>query len=195
MNDGSAISALAVFSGNLYAGGYYSPSTQIWRTDGIQWTAAMTDDFGGEAVSAVGSFAVWDGQLYATALQSGGIGVWRSPNGVQWSKVASIVTTSTIYNLGRTGLFASGEYLYLFVGLNTGLEAWRTADGTTWRLVGNAGLGEPGTLGIFGNRSMATFRGQMLVGTIYRTTLMTTTGGQIVQYLPETHNLPFVAGQ
>ena len=94
-----------------------------------------------------------------------GAEVWRSPNGADWTEVASdgfgIQTTT-----GDTGWLRSAVICMLLRAIQRLGEVWRTADGTTWEQVGFGGWGDSDNWGSYWGNSIAVRRERLLVGTV-----------------------------
>jgi len=96
-NANSAIHALEVFNGQLYAAAQNTVSgATVWRSaNGITWTAVTSPAFGSGYSSTVATIAdmiEFKGQLYAGAGSFGNNGVgqiWRTPNGIDWTQAVS----------------------------------------------------------------------------------------------------------
>ncbi len=177
--------------GYLYAGTHNwnqtsSTSTggEVWRTndDGTTWAQVNADGFGDANNTSISALTSFNGWLYASTGHSPGAGaqVWRCQvcDGSDWGRVMNNGfgnTNTRDYN----GLEVLGDYLY-FVGGNrtTGMEVWRTRNGTDWAQVGFAGLGDSSNRVYYDNSVVA------LNGSLYVGTLNSANGAEVWQYYP-----------
>jgi hypothetical protein len=200
------IPTMEEFNGALYVGTYSSGSSgptgaEIWRSyDGIAWSPVITDGFGYEGTYSISTLENFDGYLYA------GIGRWDSstktyPGGQVWRCAQSSdcdestdwnVVVSNGFgntdNLNITALYTFNDRLYaLAVNTQTGMEIWRTADGTNWEQVGFAGLGDSNNLGPYWDNAMTIFNNRLFIGTVNGAN-----GGEVWLYLHNQVYLPLV---
>jgi len=81
-----------------------------------------------------------------------------------------------------------GSYLYFVVGNDTtGLEVWRTANGTSWEQVGFTGFGNSNNFSSYWSNSVTEFNNGLYVGT-----LNITNGGEVWLFLSNQVFLPVV---
>jgi len=170
-----AVPTMEVFNGALYAGTYCYDFTmqqpagcEVWRTaDGLNWTRVITDGFGDMGCLSVGSLAVFQGHLYAST--SGAI--WRCSaasecdQALDWTRVVT-AGFSNPNNRSIGPLIESGSHLYAVVGnRTTGMEIWRTSNGTNWEPVSIAGLGDSNNTGPYSDHSAAVYNNRLFIGT------------------------------
>ena len=120
----------------------------------------------GDRISAL---AVFKDTLYASTRGATGFGaqVWRCQEctGGDWSQVVDNGFGDA--NTNRpSALEVLDDRLYFVVGNNfTGLEVWRTADGTNWEQVGFAGFGNANNRGTYWDNAVAVHGNTLYVGT------------------------------
>jgi hypothetical protein len=91
-------------------------------------------------------------------------------------------------NRGMSALQAYGDRLYLVLGnVSTGMQVWRTTDGTQWEQVGFGGFGDSHNRAAYWDSSVAVWDGRLFIGT-----WNLNTGGQIWVRLPYRVTLPVV---
>ena len=173
-----------VFNGNLYVGTGKSitstlPGCEIWRTaDGLAWTKVISDGFGNPGCYNVSSLAAFQGNLYAglgvfdlSAGVNPGGEVWRcsAASGcdevTDWIRLAMKgFNNPKNYNIGA--LMVSGSYLYAVAyNSTTGIEVWRTADGTNWERVSAGGFGDSNNGGPYWGNSVIVHNNRLYIGT------------------------------
>ena len=143
----------APFNGYLYAGTGNSDG-EIWRCaicDGTDWTQVVSGGFGDSNNGVIQRVVVFSNSLYATVDNgSSGVEVWKSLSGNPGSWVKS--NADGFGDAKNTGLWAAtvfNNYLYTATaqwaayadGTNTGIEVWRTKNGSTWSQVNTDGFG------------------------------------------------------
>jgi PKD repeat protein len=168
-----------VFNGYLYVGTYNlvqtttpytSTGAEVWRTnDGSTWTQVNTDGFDTVNNYAVSSLAAFGDYLYAGTIYWTGAGnqVWRCQvcDGSDWTKVVDN-GFGNINARGYHALIVFGNHLYsVMANRTTGLEVWRTADGTNWEQVGFAGFGDSNNIGTYWGNSVAIYNNRLYIGT------------------------------
>ncbi len=134
-----AVSAMAAYSEQLFAGTVSSAGAGAWRLSGPTWEQVM-NGFGDPAICFVDCFAGFDGYLYATvsaATQCGLVGaqIWRSANGdgPSWHHVV----TDGFGDPGNgavSSLAVFGGYLYAGTArcdAGHGAEIWRSSSGNS----------------------------------------------------------------
>jgi len=167
--------ALDVFNGYLYAGTYNGlTGGEVWRSstgNSGEWAQVNADGFDADAGNyGVTALTAFDGYLYGSTAHSSGAGaeVWRCQvcdDASDWEKVVD-----NGFGNANTGYAPALEvfdgYLYLVVGNSaTGMEVWRTADGTNWEQVGFAGFGDSNNRGPYWDNSVTVFNDNLYVGT------------------------------
>jgi hypothetical protein len=91
-----------------------------------------------------------------------------------------------IYNEKGETVFVYKENLYLgFVNNTTGLDLWRTADGTKWTRFMPDGFGDSNNYATLWSNAQASFKNSLYIGT-----WNSTNGGEIWQMLHQVF-LPF----
>ncbi|MDD3948550.1 MAG: DUF11 domain-containing protein, partial [Anaerolineaceae bacterium] len=176
---GGAIST-EIFGGYLYWGtGNWETGAQLWRTDGTLLEQMTTG-----TSPAISSLAAFDGYLYAGVWDATSTQVWRSADGSGWTHML------TFSDLGsgireENGLEVYDGMLYL-VGANpdTGLEVWRTGNGTNWEQVGFAGFGDTSNERSYWDNAITTFGGKLIISTNNYNT-----GGEVWAYAPNDYEV------
>jgi C1A family cysteine protease len=184
--DNWCVVSYADLSDTLYAGTYNGATGgEVWRSttgNAGTWSQVNTDGFGTANNRAVSALAVFSDTLYASTRGNTGFGsqVWRCQvcNGSDWSKVVD----NGFGNADTSGVSALevfDDQLYFVVGNSfTGLEVWRTADGTNWTQVGFAGFGNANNRSPYWDNSVAVYNDTLYVGTSNWTD-----GGEVWLYL------------
>ena len=182
----SAILTMEEFNGALYVGTYSdtgpgSDGADLWRYNGTTWTPVITDGFGYSGTYAIAALAVFNNHLYAgtgrydfsTQTYPGGQ-LWRcsQASGCDEPTDWQVVTADGFGNpdnINITALLAWGSHLYAVAyNFQTGMEVWRTADGTNWEQVGFAGLGDSNNSDPYWDNSMAVHNNRLYIGTTNR---------------------------
>jgi hypothetical protein len=147
----SAITALEVFQGQLYAGTFnQNTGGQVWRlgTKG-QWSKVMDAGFGfGPGNPAVIDLAIFAGQLYAGTGWNGIPGqVWRTADGRNWQAVTKD-GFGQAGNTAVTNFVLFNNMLYAGTGHASGgsVQIWRSSSGRSgsWQQVAPDGPGSNG---------------------------------------------------
>ena len=200
------ITMLTVFKGYLYAGttnsyrtasGWISTGGEVWRSsDGANWIQVNAGGFGNVMNEGISALAAFDNYLYASTLRTGGRGdeIWRCQtcNGGDWTKVADNGFGNPNNN-GFGALQVVKGRLYSVVGnTTTGLEVWRSSDGSHWEQVGSAGFGDAYNANPLWGNSLVAFHDELFVGTM-RAYLHG--GGELWLYLPHRAYLPLLLKQ
>ncbi len=178
-----AILTMEEFNGALYVGTYSRGETpngaDIWRTtDGSTWTPVITNGFGYTGTYAIYALEDFGGYLYAginrydpvTQSYPGGQ-IWRCPqfSGCDAATDWSVVTSDGFGNVNNTSIHAllvfENRLYAVTYNYMTGLEVWRTADGTTWEQVGFAGLGDSNNSWTYWDNAIAAFDNRLFIGT------------------------------
>jgi len=175
LNNGTMLS-FEIYAGNIYTGTYNSTTGgEIWRSasgDLDSWTQINSDGFGDAGNNAVSGLAVYDSYLYGITRHSEGSGVqvWRCQtcDSTDWAQVVSngFGNADTWRN---SALEVYNGQLYAVVGNPvTGLEVWRTLDGTNWNQIGYAGFGDSNNFTLYWDNVTTVFDNAFYVGTINR---------------------------
>ena len=132
------INSLMEFDGYLYAA-VFNPTdgAEIWRTDnGTTWTTVSSGGFDSPNNRWAGGFAIFGGYLYVgTSNNTTGGQIWYSNgsnNGTNWTRVlgngfGDINNDSIGSLIDLDGLLYAGTD-----NMTSGIEMWRSSDGTTW---------------------------------------------------------------
>ena len=189
-----SVYALEVFNGNLYAGvGNLNLTTNVstggtvWRSptgDSGTWVQVSPVGFGSANNQAISSLSVFNNYLYASTMGASGFGdqVWRCQvcDNSDWQKVVDNGLGNTNNN-GRTTLKTFNGALYLVLGNTaTGMEVWRTQDGTTWSQIGFAGFGTNNNVRVQSAHAITTFNNNLYLGTYNASN-----GGQVWQLISQ----------
>ncbi len=144
------VSALAVFSGYLYAGIHSDANdARIYRSpDGVTWTPVIEPGFGIShdiAPRAILDFIVFNNRLYTSTGRGGDPGqIYRTLDGLNWAPMV-IYGFNDQDNVDITALTEYNGMIYAGVTNSvTGAQIWRsfTGDNNTWTQVAPA---VPGT--------------------------------------------------
>ncbi len=180
---GDAIYTVAVYNGELYAGGAFTtaggnPANRVARWDGSQWqplAGGVSVDagfFGGIAVTAL---CVYDNQLFVggsflkvDTISTACIGSWNGTawtaygTGIDFSLFPPFANVRTMAVIDDT-LYVGGIFDNADGTTVNGIVKW---DGSTWSLVGAAGIPLPGSLltGVYG---MANYNGNLVASGNY----------------------------
>ena len=191
-NNASVLS-FAVLNNTLYAGTFNATTGgEIWRSttgNAGSWSQVNTAGFGDANNRGISALAVFSNSLYASTRGNTGFGtqVWRCQvcNGSDWVKVVDNGFGNADTN-HMNALEVFDGHLYLVVGnMTTGLEVWRTADGTDWVQVGFAGFDTADNRSTYWDNAVAVHNGRLYVGTVNWID-----GGEVWLYLPDTVYLP-----
>ena len=174
----SYVGALETFNGYLYAGTanwnrttMTTTGSEVWRTNnGITWTQVSTSGFGTTDNNFIAALKSFNGYLYASpgSLSGNGAQVWRCQacDNSDWTKVVD----NGFGNVGThrcSTLEVFDGRLYCGVDNDiTGMEVWRTTDGTNWNQVGFAGFGDSNNTGPGWYNSVAVFNNRLYIGTL-----------------------------
>jgi hypothetical protein len=171
-NAPASVTALAVFSNMLYAAVEFESDApvQIWRSNGgLSWTALISDGFGDNDNTLTGGMAVFNGYLYVgVGNAASGAQLWRTNNPDDSTSWAQVITPAfgDANNQKVEMVYVFQNQLYASVkNTLTGIELWRSTDGTLWERANQDGFSDSHNSG--SNRSNATtdFLGQLYVGT------------------------------
>jgi hypothetical protein len=189
--------SFAVFDGYLYAGtnsllwtDFSSTGGEVWRSsDGSNWQQVNADGFGVVYNAGIPALASFNGFLYASTTPPAGHGVevWRCQAcaGQDWTKVVDN-GLGNADTRGMSALEVFQDRLYLAVGNRvTGMEVWRSANGTSWEKVGAAGLASAYNWAPYWDHSLVAWQDKLYVGTwnIHA-------GGEVCMYLHQRVFLP-----
>jgi len=193
------ILSFEAFGSYLYAGtnslvwtDFSSTGGEVWRSsDGANWRQVNADGFGAVYNTAVSALASFNGYLYASTTPSAGHGieVWRCQTcaGQDWVKVVDN-GLGNADTRGMSALEVFQSHLYLAVGNRvTGMEVWRTANGTNWEKTGSAGFGNAHNWASYWDHALVVFRGCLYLGT-----WNVSDGGEVWMYLHQRVFLPVV---
>jgi len=142
------VSALEVFSGQLYAGTTnFAEGARVFRSpDGATWTPVTQPGFGEPhdiRTPAVLDLTVFNARIYASTGRGNASQIWRSLDGNVWAPMV-IHGFSNPDNVDIAALVVYGGALYAGVGNSvTGAQIWRsyTGDNNTWTQVAPAAPG------------------------------------------------------
>jgi len=152
--DANNVESLPVgeFNGYLYISTANSVSgAELWRSsNGVDWAQVNNDGFDGDSHNIyVQSMQEFNGYLYAATYNDAtGFELWRSFTGTSWSRVGGDGFGDNYNYRGRLIVFKYELYL---IADNwdwtpspsvpaTGVEVWRSSDGTTWSQVNADGF-------------------------------------------------------
>jgi len=190
--DNQGIGAFTVFNEELYAATLnHLGGAEIWRTDGITWTAVITGGFGITGNLRITSLTVFNDQIYAlTRNLVSGSELWRSNDGIEWENVFT-GGLGNPQNCRGYGLITFNQQLYYFTGnWDTGGEVWRSTDGSSWEQIGFGGWGNPDNVGPLFDNSIEIFNERLFAGTAKVVT--PSTGGEIWMYNPLRAYMPLI---
>lgn len=180
--DNIAILTMKEFNGALYVSTYSGKNSpngaDIWRTtDGIIWTPVITDGFNYTGTYTINALESFGGYLYAgtgrydlnTQSYPGGQ-IWRcsAASGCDEPSDWGVVVSDGFGNADNAGmqLIVLDNQLYAVVyNPQTGMEVWRTSNGTQWTQVGFAGLGDSNNHGAYWNNSITVYNNRLFIGT------------------------------
>jgi hypothetical protein len=154
--------SLAEYNGHLYAGTRHGDwqndshpngplGGEIWRYDGTNWSRVNDPGFGDVEAHRVEKLLVFNNALYAYVSRVGGTSkgaeIWRCTTTVctsqsDWTKVMDngFGNPQNQYIYGGA---VFGSHLYAAVrNDSTGVQIYRTSDGTNWEPVSLDGLGD-----------------------------------------------------
>lgn len=119
-----------------------------------------------------------DNLYVGTGNTTNGAEIWRSPNGTDWTRVA----TGGINDANNTAIWTMVVFNgSLYAGTNnmsTGGELFQSADGVTWTQVGGDGLGTASNIAI---TSLSVFNSNLYIGTYNWTVGPGATGANLFQ--------------
>lgn len=160
-NNAGAI-ASEIFKGNLYWG-VVNPVTgaQLWKTDGKGLTPVITDGFGSLDNLAITALSRFGNYLYASVATTTIATIWRSTDGENWSQVFA-GDPGFIGNISALEVYHEQLYVVL-QNYASGVEVYRTANGTDWEQVGFDGFGDVNNVEPFWDNGMTVFRDRLYV--------------------------------
>ena len=160
--------SMATFNGRLFVGTGTEGPADIWSWDGTSWRLENPSGFNPLYDSnnhSVSAFSVFGGRLYMGTHGMNGCEIW-SYDGSTWRCVVGPAGAwargfgdPKNYGVGCLTVF-DGQ---LYVGVNnlSGLQVWRTADGTHWNRVDGYSFGTGNIVAT----SAAVFGGYLYIGT------------------------------
>jgi hypothetical protein len=167
-----AVLCFETFNGRFYAGTFNDVTGgQVWRSsNGTAWSKVNSDGFGAADKEGVPALQAYDGWLYASTWGTGPTGseVWRCQvcDNSDWVKVVDDGFSNSDTN-GMNGLEVYDQNLFFVVGNEiTGMEVWRTRDGTNWEQVPPAGFGSSDNQAPYWDNSLFVFDDALYVGTL-----------------------------
>lgn len=177
--------SMDVFQGKIYLGVSRVTSgggslAELWRYDGISWTAVFTDGLGFSSNTHLPAMAEFNGYFYITLRNTTTGGqLWRSANGSNWTPVF----TDGLAQPGNSrpyGLIVHNNHLVLvFCNVGNGAETWSSRDGLNWLPLSVGGWGDSeNAFADYFDKGAAIFRGMLFIGTMNQTS-----GGQVWQRL------------
>ena len=187
------IIALYVYNDYLYAGTDNWSGMEIWRTNnGSDWAQVNLDGFGDIFNWSV-ALEFFKGYLYAGTYNywnsdNPGCELWRCIlcDGTDWEHVASVKGFGDTENRSIRSLEVFKGFLYAVTyNATSGIEVWRTQNGTSWNQINLDGFGDSQNRGPYWDNSVTVFNDNLYVGT-----RKSTTGGEIWLYLHNTVYLP-----
>jgi hypothetical protein len=186
---------MEAYAGNLYAGmgdlfAEAGDDAEVWRYNGTTWTEVTTDGFDDSGNTTVLSLAGFGGYLYAGTINSTtGAQIWRCStcsSAGDWTQVEGDGFGSTD-NEEIDGLIVFGNKLYALAGNPvSGMEVWRTANGTDWMQVMSGGFGDPCNSSTFGDNGAVVHNNVLYIGTWNQAG-----GTEVWKLLPYQLYLPF----
>jgi uncharacterized repeat protein (TIGR01451 family) len=159
--DSGTVYALAVYDGDLIAGGSFGAAdgvavSKIARWDGHDWSP-LGSGIAGSSTTRVNTLAVYDGELIAggTFTEAGGVtvnGIARW-NGSSWAALGAGLTTQT-YTMTVYGgkLIVGGGFTVVDGQTVNHIVSW---DGTSWAPLGTGLDNSPLVLGTWNGRLIA----------------------------------------
>jgi len=128
-----------------------------------------TDGFGDTNNYGVPALATFNGYLYASAHHRSGAGtqVWRCQvcDGSDWQKVVDNGFGNPDTRRTPALEVFDGHLCFVVGNQETGLEVWRTQNGTDWQQVGFAGFGDSNNGAPYWDNSVAVFNNRLYIGT------------------------------
>lgn len=192
-NNAVALS-LHVFNGYLYAGTWNTTTGgEVWRSsNGTTWTQVNVDGFGTADNLGVSALTDFNGYLYAATRGTPGIvgdQIWRCQvcDVSDWVKVVDNGFENNETS-DSAALQVVNGFLFLAAGnQSTGIEVWRTMNGTDWDQVGFAGFGDSNNCQPYWGNSIGVFKDRLFIGVANWAN-----GGEIWMYNGYPVYLPFM---
>jgi sugar lactone lactonase YvrE len=198
--------SLAEYNGYLYAGTRHGDwqndahpdgplGGEIWRYDGTTWTQVNNSGFGDLEAHRVEKLIVFNNALYAYVSHvvgtSKGAEIWRCTTTVctsqsDWTKVMDngFGNPQNQYIYGGA---VFGSHLYAAVrNDSTGVQIYRTSDGTNWEPVSLDGLGDSNN-GYVWTGAIVEHNNRLYIGTTNRAN-----GGEVWLFLHNRVYLPLI---
>ena len=189
------IIALHVFNEFLYAGtDNISSGTELWRSNnGTDWVQVNLDGFGDSFNWSV-ALESFSGYLYAgtynyATSDNPGCELWRCIlcNGTDWERVTSVKGFGDTENRSIRSFEVFDGFLYAVTyNATSGMEVWRTQDGTDWEQVNRDGFGDTSNKFPHFDNYVLTYKNNLYVGTWNRKS-----GGELWKSLRQIY-LPIV---
>jgi hypothetical protein len=188
------IIALYVYNDYLYAGTDNWSGTEIWRSNnGTDWTQVNLDGFGDTFNWSV-ALEFFKGYLYAGTYNyfnsdNPGCELWRCIlcDGSDWEHITSVKSFGDTENRSIRSLEIFDGFLYAVTyNATSGMEVWRTQDGTSWMQVNIDGFGDSQNRFPHFDNSITAYKNNLYVGTWNRAS-----GGELWQSLWQIY-LPIV---
>jgi hypothetical protein len=189
---------MKVYNDHLYAGTYNTvDGATIWRTsDGSAWSPIAPAGFDDPYNRYIGGLEAFNNYLYAgtynyTNSDNPGAELWRCQvcDGSDWEQVAIPKGLGDTYNRSILSLVIFKNMLYATtVNTETGMEVWRTSDGSNWSQINPDGFGDSNNwLDNWDKHTIAFFKDRLFIGTGN-----SANGGEIWMYLHNQVYLPLV---
>ncbi|MBO9374883.1 MAG: NHL repeat-containing protein [Chloroflexus sp.] len=198
--------SLVEYNGYLYAGTRHGDwqddghpngplGGEIWRYDGTNWSRVNDPGFGDVEAHRVEKLLVFNNALYAYVSRVGGTSkgaeIWRCTTTVctsqsDWTKVMDngFGNPQNQYIYGGA---VFGSHLYAAVrNDSTGVQIYRTSDGTNWEPVSLDGLGDSNN-GYVWTGAMVEHNNRLYIGTTNRAN-----GGEVWLFLHNRVYLPLI---
>lgn len=167
---------MLVYNNFIYAAtGNSADGGQIWRlpVGGGTWQQANTSGFDGSA-QFVSALAVFKGGLYAATRNAAGTGtqVWRCTaaacNPADWVQMnTSGMGDSNMFRNPSMAVVKKSLYLVMGTSLSgSGMQVWKTTNGTSWKQVGFSGFGDANNFTSYWNNATLATADALYVGTV-----------------------------
>ena len=173
--DNNRIVSLVEFNGHLYAGTDNWSGAEVWRSstgDSGSWTRVVAGGFGDPYNWSI-TLEPFNGYLYAGTYNykdsdNPGHELWRCQqcDGTDWQQVPIAKGFGDTENRAIRSLVVFDNALYaLTYNRTTGMEVWRTTDGTNWAQVAPDGLGDSNNYLPNWDNAVAVFNDSLYIGT------------------------------
>jgi len=173
-SDNIGVLSFEVHNGYLYAGTYnWITGAEVWRTNnGTTWSQVNTDGFG-DQYNSTATLEEFSGYLYAGTYNynnsdNPGSELWRCQtcDGTDWTEVTSAKGFGDTENRQISSLVVLNNTLYAFTDNHTtGIEVWRSNNGTDWEQVNIDGFGDSLNYDPYWDNSTTVFNDALFVGT------------------------------